>query len=95
MLFKHFFFSLIASSLLLLSVSTPLYAEPQEGVAPVQEGVSLKDATNKAEAQFGGEVLKAETGEEEGRPVYKIRLVNEGRVKDILIDSQTGDIIIP
>lgn len=88
MRFKQLFFSLIASSLLLLSVSTPLNAEPSEGV-------SLKDATSKAEAEFGGEVLKAETGEEEGRPVYKIRLVNEGRVKDILIDSQTGEIITP
>lgn len=84
MLLRQFFSSLLLSLLML----QPVQAEPK---API----SLQDATQKAETEFGGKVLKTETSEEAGRPVYKIRLVNEGRVKEILIDSQTGEVVKP
>ena len=73
-------FLLIASPWTMATEATPL---------------TLKEAMLKAIEVTGGEVIKTEVAQQEGQAVYKIRLVKEGRVKDILIDSQSGEIINP
>ncbi len=57
--------------------------------------VSLKEAINTATQTVGGDVIKTETSEYNGKAVFIIRIVNEGRVKDILIDSLSGEIVKP
>jgi uncharacterized membrane protein YkoI len=42
-----------------------------------------------------GNVIKTEASEHNGRAVYVIRIVNEGRVRDILVDSLNGKIVTP
>ena len=62
------------------------YVEPTKNI-------TLKQATETAVSSFGGSVLKTETAERDGRSVYKIRLVNSGRVKVILVDIHSGKIL--
>ena len=65
-------------------------------VADVQLPFDLKAAADLAIDTFGGEVVKAEeTPDESGLLLFTIRIVNEGRVKDVVIDAANGDIIKP
>lgn len=65
-------------------------------VADVQLPFDLKAAADLAVDTFGGEVVKAEeTPDEAGLLLFTIRIVNEGRVKDVVIDAANGDIIKP
>jgi uncharacterized membrane protein YkoI len=65
-------------------------------VADVQLPFDLKAAADLAIDTFGGEVVKAEeTPDEAGLLLFTIRIVNEGRVKDVVIDAANGDIIKP
>jgi uncharacterized membrane protein YkoI len=65
-------------------------------VADVQLPFDLKAAADLTIDTFGGEVVKAEeTPDEAGLLFFTIRIVNEGRVKDVVIDAANGDIIKP
>ncbi|WP_286236612.1 PepSY domain-containing protein [Neptuniibacter halophilus] len=57
--------------------------------------LSLKQATEQATRTLGGKVVKADTIARDGRAIYKIRLLNDGHVKEVLIDSQSGKTIKP
>lgn len=57
--------------------------------------VSLQQAAAMAKQNHGGKVVKAETQSRGGRLVHHIRLVNNGRVKTVLIDAQTGQELSP
>ncbi len=83
---------LLTTLLLICSLSTTAI-----GVAQANDSgaVTLKQAIIKALENAEGDVIKTEAAEYKGKAVYKIRLVNEGRVKDIMIDSQSGEIIKP
>lgn len=78
-------------------VVTPESASAAEvSVADVQLPFDLKAAADLAIETFGGEVVKAEeTPDEAGLLLFTIRIVNEGRVKDVVIDAANGDIIKP
>jgi len=78
-------------------VVTPDPASAAEvSVADVQLPFDLKAAADLAIDTFGGEVVKAEeTPDEAGLLFFTIRIVNEGRVKDVVIDAANGDIIKP
>ena len=52
--------------------------------------VSLQQAAARVKQSHGGKVVKAETRMREGRQVHHIRLINNGRVKTVLIDAATG-----
>ncbi|WP_415889957.1 PepSY domain-containing protein [Neptuniibacter sp. SY11_33] len=69
------------------------------GLAPVamadDSPLTLKQAMTAAIEASGGEVIKTETTEFQGRAVFKIRLVKEGHVKDVLIDAKSGAVITP
>jgi len=55
----------------------------------------LKAAADIALAAFGGEVLKAEQIEDETGVHFHIRVVSEGRVRDVVIDAANGEIVKP
>lgn len=70
----------------LLCVASPIFA------APVS---SVKQASEIAQEAYGGQVVKAEEADVEGKTVYVIRVVNEGRVRDVKIDPDDGKILNP
>ncbi|SEQ27272.1 Peptidase propeptide and YPEB domain-containing protein [Amphritea atlantica] len=57
--------------------------------------VSLQQAAATARQNHGGKVVKAETRNRGGRIVHFIRLINNGRVKTIMIDAETGQELSP
>ena len=77
-------------------VSPESTSSAEISVADVQLPFDLKAAADLAIDTFGGEVVKAEeTPDEAGLLLFTIRIVNEGRVKDVVIDAANGDIIKP
>ena len=63
--------------------------------AATQLPFDIKAAADIALAAFGGEVLKAEQVEDEMGIHFHIRVVNDGRVRDVVIDAANGEIIKP
>ena len=91
--FKRLYFRFLKSALLFLTIS--LGTIPLQSHAAPDTGISLQQATEVAVKQFGGEVVKSEVSKKNGTPVYIIRLLTNGRVKEVLIDSQSGNVISP
>lgn len=71
------------------------FAPLQWSHAEPKAAISLQQATDTALKKFGGEVIKSESNKQNGTPVYVIRLLSNGRVKEVHIDSQTGKVIAP
>ena len=88
MLTQHLRVAVLFTSLL-VSVSHNALANDQQGV------LSPKQAMEIATKHEAGNVIKTEASEHNGRAVYVIRIVNEGRVRDILVDSLNGKIVTP
>ncbi|KEA63357.1 hypothetical protein ADIMK_2500 [Marinobacterium lacunae] len=65
------------------------------GVLLAQSAITLKQAVEIARQAFGGEVVKADEVTRKGQHLFQIRLVNNGRVRDVLVDAQTGRILNP
>jgi len=77
---------------------------PAESAAPAQRdqlfptqragGVSLAQATAMAQSRFPGRVVRAETVQMGDRAVHEIRILDEeGRVRTVRIDAQTGSFL--
>ena len=88
-MFKPQLRSAVFITLFLLGLSQHSIASEQPRI------VSLKQAINTATQTVGGDVIKTETSEYNGKSVFIIRIVKEGRVKDVLIDSLSGEIVKP
>ncbi len=89
-----------AGKALLLALSLMLVAPMQVGAAQAasmlaQNSVDLKRAVEIARQAFGGEVVKAEEVMRSGQRLFQIRLVNNGRVRDVLVDATSGAILNP
>ncbi len=89
--------SLMLSALLLCLTLAPLSwaehkARPQL-LQMAELGFSVQQAVELVRRQYKGQVVKATETEFQGRPAYRIRLVNAGRVRDVLVDAQSGQII--
>jgi len=83
-------------TLQLWSVSPLLSAEPAEGSgARIHAPVNLLQASERARIELGGEVIKAELIEHEGAPVYTIRLLEQGRIREVLVDVASGKMLLP
>ena len=68
--------------LFVLVLSAPVFA---------RGSVSLDEAVEQVRDSVGGRVISAETKQRNGQRIYNIRmLTNEGKVKRIRIDSQSG-----
>jgi uncharacterized membrane protein YkoI len=63
----------------------------QENSGP---SVSLKEVRRIVRRQFGGQILDTQLFKNDGRWVYRVRvLMDDGRVVDVGVDGQTGQII--
>lgn len=59
-----------------------------------QQGISLEDAVAMIQAQTGGRILSAEAINNDGRVVYRIKvLTSSGRVSVYHVDAATGQIL--
>jgi len=56
-----------------------------------QPGISLDRAVAMAEQQYKARVVRASTGESDGRRIYVLRLLSDqGRVWTVHVDAETG-----
>jgi uncharacterized membrane protein YkoI len=56
-----------------------------------QTGVSLNEAVQQVQRETGGRVLSADTVNQGGRKVHRIKLLTpSGQVRVVVIDAQTG-----
>jgi uncharacterized membrane protein YkoI len=57
-------------------------------------GVSLAQATSMAQSRYQGRVVRAETTQMGDRTVHEIRILgDDGRVRTVRIDAQTGSFL--
>ncbi|MGB0466476.1 MAG: PepSY domain-containing protein [Pontibacterium sp.] len=61
----------------------------------VQQTLSLKQAAEKVQANYGGQVLKAERTKRQGPVLYRIRLMTQGHVREFLVDASSGKLQQP
>ncbi|MBV0933249.1 PepSY domain-containing protein [Marinobacterium weihaiense] len=82
---------------LLLAVALPAGAEvePAEEAAPASRPVNLLEASQLARDTLGGAIIKAELTRHDGRDAYRVRLLDQGRVRDVLVDAATGRMLSP
>lgn len=73
----------------------PSVVSEEPAPSATQLPFDLKAAVDIALAAFGGEVLKADQVEDETGIHFHIRVVNDGRVRDVVIDAANGEIIKP
>lgn len=89
---------LTAFSIVFLLVSfTGTAAErgPRRG-ASKSDNYSLDNAVSKARKRSeGGRVVRAETGERDGRRIHDIRIYKDGRVRRYSMDAETGRLTRP
>jgi Peptidase propeptide and YPEB domain len=76
----------------------PSYRSTAEDEKQVQENsgpaVSLKEVRKIVRRQYGGQILDTQLFQTGGGWVYRVRvLMNDGRVVDVGVDGQTGQII--
>jgi hypothetical protein len=94
------------ASMMLLGVADPAAArarsplalvdvEPSVELFPAQRGgVSLAEATAIATSRYRGRVVRAETVSRGDRVVHEIRILgDDGRVRTVRIDAQTGSFL--
>ena len=56
-----------------------------------QKRLSLSEAADLVQRQTGGRVLSAQASNEQGREVYRIKvLTSSGEVRVVLVDASTG-----
>lgn len=61
--------------------------------APGRGGMSLERAVSMAKRSTGGRVLSAETSEQQGHRVYRIKVLTpEGQVRYIYVDADSGEV---
>lgn len=81
-------------TLQLWSVSPLLSAEPaKDSAEDTAEPVNLLQASKLVRDELGGEVIKAELTEHQGEPVYTIRLLEQGRIREVLVDAASGKLL--
>ncbi len=57
--------------------------------------VDLVQASRIARMELGGEIIKAELTRYHGADVYMVRLLDQGRVREALVDASTGKMLLP
>lgn len=73
----------------------PLAPAQRDQLFPAQRGgVSLAQATSMAQGRYQGRVVRAETTQMGDRTVHEIRILgDDGRVRTVRIDAQTGSFL--
>ncbi|BBB28206.1 PepSY domain-containing protein [Neptunomonas japonica] len=62
---------------------------------PSPETLVLSDAVEVAKKAYGGKVVKADKVTLKSGVAYRIRLVNNGHVKEVLVDATSGVLLHP
>lgn len=62
---------------------------------PRQPPLNLLQASERVRDALGGEVIKAELIECKGRPIYTIRLLQRGYIREVLVDAASGKMLLP
>lgn len=57
--------------------------------------VALSDAVDVAQKAYGGQAVKVDKVTLETGEAYRIRLVNNGHVKEVLVDATSGKLLPP
>ncbi|WP_370276995.1 PepSY domain-containing protein [Pontibacterium sp.] len=82
-----------------LAVSPAVSAQPAANpVAPIElaaSSISLQQAVARVKKQYGGRVLKAEPVSIKGKAGYRIRMMNDGRIREFLVDANSGKLMRP
>jgi uncharacterized membrane protein YkoI len=92
--------SRVLAAAILATVSLAAAAAPGGNAMPVAvgartmaESLTLDEAVAKVEKQYGARVVRAEEHDEDGRRIYRIRLLSDdGRVFDVTVDAATGKV---
>ena len=75
-----------ALALILNMIVQPVYSQ-----AATEPRYSLDEAVTLVKQSVGGEVLRAESRQKNGRTVYEIRvLTDDGLVRDLVFDAENG-----
>ena len=83
----------VALAAALLTTLPPALAGPRDGywLSVRERGNSLDEVVSGLRDRRAGKVLSADTVQEDGRPVHRIRILNdEGRVRGLRFDGDTG-----
>ena len=68
-----------------------LFAMALALAAPLASAIDRDEAAARAQQRTGGRVLAVERVEQDGRPVFKVRVLTpSGEVRVVLIDARTG-----
>ena len=88
MLYRRGFNRLLCGSLLSLCAISPLSAL-------AVEAINIQQARQIVESETGGRVVKSQSAYWQGRTVYRFRVVQQGRIRDLMVDAQSGKIMNP
>lgn len=78
-----------------LSASAAEDGESGAAVTGAAQPVNLLEASQLARDALGGAIIKAELTRFEGKDAYLVRLLEEGRIRDVLIDAASGRMLSP
>jgi uncharacterized membrane protein YkoI len=69
-------------------------ASPRDPLAAARDqGLTLDEAVARMERRYYARAVRAEARTEDGRTVYRIRLLSgDGRVFEVKVDAGTGDV---
>lgn len=83
----------------LMAVSPAVSAKPVANPVALMElaasSISLQQAVARVQKQYGGRVLKAEPVSVKGKAGYRIRMMNDGRIREFLVDANSGKLMRP
>ena len=73
-----------------------LLAPPSsEAAEPPAPRLSPADAARLVRAQTGGQVMSVSSRRSDSGTVYRVKILNAGRMRIVLVDGQTGELLNP
>ena len=88
---------LIVLLLLIVDISAAWSARADHGVILLAKAeFTIERAIKRVKKQYSGKVLKVEEIKSKGPKVFKVKvLMPGGRVKNVFVDAETGDVFEP
>ena len=72
-----------------------LIAPPVAEDEPLEPQLTPADAANLVRQQTGGQVMSVSTKQRQSGTIYGVKILNSGRMRVVLVDGQTGELINP
>lgn len=73
----------------------PPSSEAAEAAEPPAPRLSPADAARLVRAQTGGQVMSVSSRRSDSGTVYRVKILNAGRMRIVLVDGQTGELLNP